>query len=176
MLSTTRNRWIAVMWQVPAILLIAAVVAVAVNRLRPDNTLPLMATRPLAAAVQSEDQADQISITQARELFEQNAALFLDARSRDDYLQGHIRGALSLPWQEVDERFADISDELSEDSVIITYCDGERCLLSHHLARYLKDMGFSHVRVVKNGWSLWRQNSLPVEGVEASAEKPTIEN
>lgn len=176
MLFTTRNRWIAVMWQVPAILLIAAVVSVAVNRLRPDNTLPLMATHPLAAAVPPEDQADQISIAQARELFEQNAALFLDARSRDDYLQGHIRGALSLPWQEVDEHFADISDKLGENSVIITYCDGKSCLLSHHLARYLKDMGFSRVRVLKNGWSLWRQNGFPVEGNEGSAGKPAVEN
>ena len=164
------------MWQVPAILLIAAVVAVGVNRLRPDNTLPLMATRLPAAAVQPEGQTDQVSIARARELFEQNAALFLDARSRDDYLKGHIRGALSLPWQEVDERFADISDKLGEDSIIITYCDGEGCLLSHHLAQYLKDMGFSRVRVLKNGWSLWRQNDFPVEGNERSISNPVVGN
>ncbi len=159
----TAGRWTAAMWQVPVILLIAAVMAVAVNRLRPDGRLPLMVGRPPAATAGQNDAGDSISLDQARKLFQQGAALFLDARSREDYLRGHIRGALSLPWQEVDDRIAAVGDLLDEDKVIITYCDGASCTLSHHLARYLKDMGFARVRVLKNGWSLWRQNGLPVE-------------
>lgn len=166
----TANSWIAAMWQVPIILLIAAVMAVAVNRLRPDGRLPLMASRPPASTAAQNDGGDQISLDQARELFEQKAALFLDARSREDYLRGHIRGALSLPWQEADDRIAEIANRLDENKIVITYCDGDRCTLSHHLASYLKDMGFPRVQVLKNGWSLWRQNGLPVEGADARSE------
>ena len=161
------NSWIAAMWQVPIILLIATVMAVAANRLRPDGRLPLMTSRPPAATTAQNDGGDQISLDQARKLFEQKAALFLDARSREDYLRGHIRGALSLPWQEVDDRMAAVASRLEGDKIIITYCDGANCTLSHHLARYLKDMGFTRVRVLKNGWSRWRQNSLPVESAAA---------
>ncbi len=163
MQSRNVHIWRTAMWQVPAILLIATVVAVAVNQLRPDERLPLLATHRPAATAQTPDEEERISLQQARQLFAQDGAIFLDARPRDDYLRGHIRGALSLPWMEVDERIADIADRLSADKIIITYCDGERCTLSHHLARYLKDMGFGRVRVLTNGWSLWRQNGLPVE-------------
>ncbi len=113
MQSRTASGWVAAMWQVPVILLLAAVMAVAVNRLRPDDRLPLMAGHPPTASVQVRDEGDRISLQQARELFGQDGALFLDARSRDDYLRGHIRDALSLPWQEADDHFAEVADRLT---------------------------------------------------------------
>ncbi len=144
-------------WQAPLIVLIAAVAALTVNALRSQGRLPLTSARPPAAGDDL-----RISLDQARELFRRGTAIFVDARPRRDYLQGHIRGALSLPWQEVDERIADVADRLTDERVIITYCDGERCTLSHHLARYLVDMGYPRVRVLANGWTRWRQSGLPV--------------
>ena len=168
--SRTASSRTAALWQVPVILLIATVMAVAVNRLRPDDRLPLMAGHPPTASVQVRDEGDRISLQQARELFGQDGALFLDARSRDDYLRGHIRGALSLPWQEADDHFAEVADRLNGDKIIITYCDGEHCLLSDHLARYLKDMGFTRVRVLENGWSRWRRRGFPIESADATTK------
>ncbi len=149
--------WLSARWQVPLILLISVVTALSVNALRKEGRLALTGGPPPPASDEL-----RISMDRAQELFRQGAAVFLDARPRRDYLRGHIRGALSLPWQEVDDRIADVAERLTDDRVIITYCDGQQCTLSHHLARYLKDMGFSRVRVLPNGWTRWRQSGLPV--------------
>jgi len=55
-------------------------------------------------------------------------------------------------------------DGMSNDTLIITYCDGENCDLSHELAIFLRDMGFPNVKVLVNGWTVWQEMNLPVEG------------
>jgi rhodanese-related sulfurtransferase len=34
--------------------------------------------------------------------------------------------------------------------------------LSHDLALFLKDLGFTRVKVLVNGWTLWKEKNLPV--------------
>lgn len=41
---------------------------------------------------------------------------------------------------------------------------GENCDLSHELALFLKQMGFPNTRVLVNGWTVWQELNLPVEG------------
>jgi rhodanese-related sulfurtransferase len=48
-----------------------------------------------------------------------DAALFVDARPENQYAQGHIHGALSLPWQDVDRYFVEIADPLEEQKRIV---------------------------------------------------------
>ena len=107
-----------------------------------------------------------ISLPEAEKLFGSGAAVFLDARSVNAYAQGHIQGARSLPWQEVDQFFAELAESLEPDTPIVTYCDGETCSLSHDLAVFLKDMGFTNVHVLVNGWTIWQTAGLPVETLE----------
>ena len=92
--------------------------------------------------------------------------MFLDARPEEFYKKGHIQGALSLPWQMVDEKCMEIMDKIPPDCTIITYCDGPACDLSHLLAEFMKDMGFENVRVLVNGWTLWKQHKLPIDGAD----------
>ena len=87
----------------------------------------------------------------------------MDARPQSQYLEGHIRGALNLPWQEVDQYFMELADRLSDSEMIITYCDGESCDLSHELALFLKEMDYDNVRLLVNGWTVWQQADLPKE-------------
>lgn len=106
-----------------------------------------------------------ISLQEAENLYHENRALFLDARDTGSFDAGHIRGARNLPWHEVDDYFIEIVNGLDKDTRIITYCDGEYCDLSHELALFLKQMGFSKTFVLINGWTLWQEKNLPVEGV-----------
>ncbi len=105
-----------------------------------------------------------IPISQAKELFKNDSAIFLDARDENSFDQGHIKGAKNLPWHAVDEYFMKIAKELPKDGLIITYCDGETCNLSHELSLFLNEMGFSNVKVLVNGWTIWQEMNLPVEG------------
>jgi rhodanese-related sulfurtransferase len=104
-----------------------------------------------------------ISFEEAKRVFMENSALFIDARSMDEYAKGHILGARSLSWHDVDRRFIEVTEDISQDTLIITYCEGANCELGCDLALFLRDMGFSNVRVLLDGWTEWNKGRLPVE-------------
>ncbi len=56
-----------------------------------------------------------------------------------------------------------LADKFQGKEAVITYCDGERCPLSTDLARLLMDRGVRNVFVLKNGWTVWNNERLPVE-------------
>jgi rhodanese-related sulfurtransferase len=158
-----RDTWKKVYWQVPAILIIAGGVSLVVNGLRSDG-LVLVADRPTEARpVTASGDALVITLEEAENLFLRNAAVFMDARNPAQYESGHIRGAINLPWSRVDEHVIEITEGFNPEKHIITYCDGVTCALSKNLALYLRDMGFVSVRVLVNGWTLWKNTHLPVE-------------
>ena len=154
-------------WQTPLLILAAGLIAIGVNHWRADG-IPLVGNWSVEARF-SDAAGDSlvIGLEEAKRLFRQDSALFLDARPHDQYAGGHIRGALALPWQQVDRYFVDIAGQLDGAATIITYCDGESCDLSHELALFRKEMGFENVRVLVNGWSVWQQAGLPTGGGKA---------
>ena len=152
------------LWQVPALVIMAGLIALGVNQWRTDGIVLFGNWSVEARFSDTAGESLVIPIDQAGALFEQDAAVFLDARTQSQYLQGHIRGALNLPWQEVDRYFMEMADRLDGAGMIITYCDGESCDLSHELALFLKEMGYSNVHILFNGWTVWQQAGLPIEG------------
>jgi rhodanese-related sulfurtransferase len=139
----------------------ACVLALGVNALRPDG-IPLVGD--WSAEARLADAGKEILVVDlagARQLFETGGALFVDARSIDQYIHGHIQGALPLPWLEIDSYLARVNRQLETAETIIAYCDGTGCDLSHELAGFLRSMGLKNVRVLINGWTLWQQAGLP---------------
>ncbi|HDR16108.1 MAG TPA: rhodanese-like domain-containing protein, partial [Desulfobacteraceae bacterium] len=129
-----------------------------------DDGLPLMGDWSVEARFN--DRAGNsliISLEECLRLFENEEVLFLDARPEKQYAEGHIKGAVNLPWQDLDRYFMEVIDRLEGPEAIITYCDGEACDLGHELALFLKEMGFENVYVLVNGWSVWRAAGLPIE-------------
>lgn len=150
-------------WQLPLMVITACVIGISVNNFRSD-TIPYVGDWSEKARIN--DAAGEglvIGIEEAERLFERQTVLFVDARSKNQFANGHIQGALNLPWQEVDRYFMELIDRLNDASMIITYCDGEHCDLSVELALYLKKMAFNNVRVLVNGWTVWQQAALPTE-------------
>jgi rhodanese-related sulfurtransferase len=155
--------WGRAVWQILALVFLSAVAALAVNALRPDR-LPLVGDWSAATRITtSTGERMDISLEEAENLFFTYAAVFIDARSEEDYTRGHIQNARCLPWHDVDLRFMGVTEELDLEMPIVTYCDGETCELSHDLALFLRDAGFVNTRVLVNGWTLWQQAGLPVE-------------
>ena len=103
------------------------------------------------------------SVALAKEIFDNGNVLFLDARSQDDYEDGHIPGALSLPVGQFDERIESFLNQHSPDTHIVTYCSGRTCEDSHNLARLLSDAGFTHVSVFIDGFPGWEAQGFPIE-------------
>lgn len=155
---------IQILWQSAVLVLISALIALGINQIRPDR-LPLVGDWATSGqAVSSDGDGRVIPLDQAQALFENQTAVFLDARPSAAYDQGHIQGALNLPTQAFDRYFPDIVDQLPEDKALIAYCDGPACDLSHDLAEILQEMGYANVRVLVNGWTVWKDQGLPTEG------------
>jgi rhodanese-related sulfurtransferase len=159
----SKSIWGRAAWQILALVVLSAAVALAVNALRPDR-LPMVGDWSVAARITTATgERIDISMDEAEKLFFTDAAVFIDARSEEDYARGHIQKARSLPWHEVDLRFMVVTEALDLEMPIVTYCDGETCELSHDLALFLRDAGFVNTRVLVNGWTLWQQAGLPME-------------
>ena len=161
--NTCTGRYLTVtVRQMVFILLISAALGTAVNLIRPDS-IPFVDSWSMADKLVAED-GDTLAIPfeDAATLFAENAAVFLDARTPAEYDQGHIQGAVNLPWHDVDIYFETVIMTLDPEAAFITYCDGDACLLSHDLAMLLNDLGFTRVKVLVNGWTLWKEHNLPV--------------
>jgi rhodanese-related sulfurtransferase len=157
------NNWIKALWQTAVIILMAGLAGVFINHFRPDSLALVADWSTEARLTTASGKRLDISLADAKKLFTEKAAVFMDARSSDDYESEHIQGAHSLPWHDVDRRFIAVAENISPDTPIITYCDGETCSLSHDLALFLLNMGFNNVRVLVNGWTVWLKDRLPVE-------------
>jgi rhodanese-related sulfurtransferase len=157
------HKWPHALWQMPVIILAAGILALSLNSLRRESlALDGDWSEAVRLTTVSGEHLD-ISLNEAARLFREKAAVFMDARPAAEYRRGHIHGALNLPWQDVDRLFFEATATVSPDTPIITYCDGETCSQSYDLAIFLRDMGFVNVKVLVNGWTVWKEAGLPVE-------------
>ena len=157
------GKWKVALVQTAAILSITFGLGLVVNALR-SNGIALIADRSAEAGLTTPTGESLIvPLDRAEKMFVDKAAVFMDARSKQEYDVGHIQGAINLPWHEVEQQIMGVVERIPLDRLIITYCDGETCALSKDLALFLKEMGYEKVRVLVNGWSLWKDAGLPVE-------------
>jgi predicted sulfurtransferase len=71
-----------------------------------------------ASLAQASDDVRRITPEEVRALLKQNKAVVVDVRNKDAYNAGHIKGALSIPFGEIEER----AKELPRDQMIVAYC------------------------------------------------------
>ncbi|MDT8271563.1 MAG: rhodanese-like domain-containing protein [Desulfomonilia bacterium] len=161
-------------WQATAIVVFSAALALLVNTMHPRG-IPLIQDWSIdALMIDEQGLRMDIPLDEAIQAFRQGDVVFLDARTPREYAQGHIKGARLLPFDEVEEYVIEATQDLSVETLIVTYCDGEACMLSHDLALYLRGFGFEHVRVLVNGWFLWLEQGMPVEkadGISGEGEE-----
>jgi rhodanese-related sulfurtransferase len=106
---------------------------------------------------------DTLSLETAQAEWNTGATFFLDARAPADFEAGRIANAFNLPADSFETHFPQVAGMLTPDTPIVVYCDGEECELSHRLKDRLRQAGFKNVRVLVNGWTVWRGAGLPVE-------------
>lgn len=80
----------------------------------------------------------------------------IDARTPEAFAKGHIKNANNIYGAEAESRIPDILDEVPRDRVILIYCDGGECELSHHVADVLKNFGYGPIFIFTGGWAEWQ--------------------
>src|SRR5439155_15370959 len=99
----------------------------------------------------------------AQALWHDDAALFVDVRSAIDYEFGHIRGAVSLPEQDFDRRFAELRPRLERASAVVVYCKSVDCAVGFRTAFRLHQKRLTQAVIYENGWNRWYVRGLPVD-------------
>ena len=145
---------------------ISFIISFVINLSRTD-TLPIIAV-PLKK-IEDIDQINEkmsdpiiqkISIDIAKSLFDQNM-LFVDARSEEYYLQGHIPKAVCN--DNLDSLITKIDKRVAIDDGFVVYCSDDDCGSSEELAYLLQEQGFSNIYLFNGGWKQWVDNNLPIE-------------
>jgi rhodanese-related sulfurtransferase/uncharacterized membrane protein YphA (DoxX/SURF4 family) len=155
-------------WKTPfgqtlALPFLAALLGLLANQVRSDS-MPLLGDwSPEARITLKFGKNILIPFNEARDKFLTGSAVFVDARTPEHYQEGHIQGALNVPLADFDQTMERVLTELPEEALIVTYCDGEECDLAAQLALKLREIGYENVRVLHNGWSLWKNHPLPFQ-------------
>ena len=103
------------------------------------------------------------TVEEARILHAQGNTVFIDARSKALFDEGHIPRAYSMPGNEVEDRFEELLELFPLETPMVAYCSGRECRDSHTVARVLQDLGYRDVKLFIGGFPGWQSQGLPVE-------------
>jgi rhodanese-related sulfurtransferase/DNA-binding transcriptional ArsR family regulator len=106
----------------------------------------------------SEEDLEPVDLPTLRTLARGGRVTVLDVRPAQEYRAGHIRGAVSIPLEELEGRLA----ELPRDQDIVAYCRGPYCVLAVQAVEILRRHDYA-ARRLQDGFPEWRSEGLPVE-------------
>jgi DNA-binding transcriptional ArsR family regulator len=104
---------------------------------------------------------DQLEAVPRHELLRrarEGSVVVIDVRPAEEYLAGHIPGALSVPLERLEERIR----KLPARKEIVAYCRGPYCLMAYQAVERLRARGRRARRLVE-GLPEWRAAGLRIE-------------
>lgn len=104
-----------------------------------------------------------LSLEEGHTAWREQAAIFVDARSAEDYAAGHIRRAVNLPEYEFHKYWEQFAQNVAPELDLIIYCNGGDCEQSHKLAERLKQAGYVRIAILKDGYFGWRNAKYPTK-------------
>ncbi|MBP7669224.1 MAG: rhodanese-like domain-containing protein [Candidatus Eisenbacteria bacterium] len=149
------------------VLAIGATAGFARNALRTDP-LPYRLSPSLLTI---ESGARAVFPKEALRLHDRAEHIFVDARSRDAFVNGHIAGALSLPVAQFDELIESL-DLWAGGQPLLVYGGRAEPLSADELARRLIESGHAEVLLLAQSFEEWKRAGAPVEtGSEGSLDE-----
>ena len=124
--------------------------------------MAFMLTGSVCAAMQAD--IPRISIQELKAMMDKGTKVtIIDAQPRDIYEEGHIKGAISIPWKS-QIALEDVWS-IPSDALIVTYCDcGPGEADSADVASQLMQMGYEDVKVLKDpSIKGWKKAGYPIE-------------
>ncbi|MBM4355039.1 MAG: rhodanese-like domain-containing protein [Deltaproteobacteria bacterium] len=169
-------------------LLLATLLALGFNQLRSEG-IPLVAKEPYPIFVPCPETMEEAAKVSLADLAGSSKApsfpagtLLIDARLPERFSDGHIEGAVNLPYDELsgvgEEEAARIRARPGVTSILV-YCDGWEEETdpakrydhppSEHLADELKSLGFENVSSMQGGLKAWlERGGTTVKGPEGT--------
>ncbi|HEX2906539.1 MAG TPA: rhodanese-like domain-containing protein [Phototrophicaceae bacterium] len=102
-------------------------------------------------------QFENVDIETYREQFHPGDHLLVDVREIDEWVLGHIPGAVHIPLNDLPERLAEIP---TDKPVVVVCATGGRSLYG---SQFLLESGYSQVYNLEGGTMGWLMKRLPIE-------------
>lgn len=90
----------------------------------------------------------------------------LDLRPAEEFSAGHIPGAVSIPFGELER----LLGEVPKGREVVAYCRGPYCVWSHRAVGALRASGRKARRLV-DGVPEWNAEGLPVESESSEVSR-----
>jgi rhodanese-related sulfurtransferase len=109
-----------------------------------------------------------IALDVAEMEFSNGNVVFVDAREDFEFECGTIPGSINVPFDylppgDLVPYFDSALGGIDRDRMIITFCSGDECDLSLHLARNLQAFGYTNVAIFFGGAREWETFDLELE-------------
>ncbi len=126
---------------------------------------PIAAFSGEHTAPASVEGAKIIDAAEAKKLFDEGTAVFVDARQDSAYEEGRIPGAIHL-----DVKIKGTYDQKNleknlpdKNATIVAYCNGEKCTRASMASAFFVSAGYSNVRYFRTGFPGWSAAGNPIE-------------
>jgi rhodanese-related sulfurtransferase len=152
--------------ELAVIVVLAAGLSVAMNRVRPD---PLPWVADFAAQAKREALRrglETIDVHGAMVMRGKSGVVFLDARTPGEYFLSHVAQAKNLPQEAIYGDLDAVAKDmgLTADDRLVVYCGNILCDRSKELAEALRTAGYGFVTVMPDGFDAWQAAGGPTEG------------
>ena len=100
-------------------------------------------------------------------------AVVIDTRVASEYADGHVKGAISVPYREKSEK--DVNFDADQDefnlaklpadksAAIVLYCNGPECWKSFKASTLAVKGGYTNIYWYRDGFPNWKSKGLPSE-------------
>ena len=168
------------------IMAVAAGIGLARNGMRSRPIKLVQTIKPVSTAIHDKTETDttnasadgergaqtlpegSISAQEMKALVDGGAVVILDARAPSAFAEGHIPGAVNIPYDQLPNYIEKLEMSAAPDEKIVCYCWSPTCDFSDQLATELKLMGYEDVLVFTGGWDHWTAGGYDTE--KGSAE------
>lgn len=106
----------------------------------------------------SREELEPVGMEELLDRMRRGEAEAIDVRPEEEYREGHIAGARSVPVEELEER----AEELPSDVEVVAYCRGPYCLLSDEAVETLRKHSIE-ARRLEEGFPDWKAEGYPTE-------------
>ena len=112
----------------------------------------------LLAACSTADDADKVSLEQARTEYQSGKVMLIDIRESREHLTGVVQDAVLLPMSELPQKQSLIPKDPAQPVLLI--CNTQN--RSKATLAKLKQLGYRNIRYVEGGMSQWTAKGWPV--------------
>lgn len=93
-------------------------------------------------------------------LDEKKALVLIDARTKEEFQEAHITGAISIPEKVFDDNLSLLPTD--KNALLVLYCNGVKCGKSKKAALKANAKGYANIMIYSEGFPVWEEKGLKI--------------